>query len=179
MTVCTFYGALVVVFYILFLARNQASNEDDVKARIQAVTAEIATRRQNLARLQREHAEAERVLQAANAVGLQPDWSILLTALASQTGENIVLRSCAVSPVQPEETAEAPGNDPQRVDGFTLNLAGFGRTQRDVSDFVLRLEEMMLLDAVSLVSSRREPFLSDHAIVFEVRCSIEGAGRTE
>ena len=179
LTICTFYGALVVMFYVVFLARHKVSNQDDLQAQIQAVMNEINSDKQNLSQLKQEYAEAERVLQAANAVGPQPDWSVLLTALASNTGDNIILRSCALSSVSPAVAAEEPTHDPQSVDGFSLNVAGLGRTQRDVSDFVLRLEEMVLLDSVSLVSSRREPFLSDYAIVFEVKCSIEGAGRSE
>jgi Tfp pilus assembly protein PilN len=179
MTVCILYGVLVAVFYLAFLARHKVASQDDLEARIRDVANEINAGKQNLSHLKQEYAEAERALHASNAVGPQPDWSVLLAALASQTGDNIVLRSCALSPVVVEEAAREPTHDPQSVDGFSLSVAGFGRSQRDVSDFVLRLEGMALLDAVSLVNSRREPFLSDYAIVFEVKCSIEGAGRSE
>ncbi len=176
------YGAVVVLFCIVSVARYKVANQLDLEAQIQTVVNDIERSRRNLAELNQEYDEAERSLQAANALGSQPNWSILLSALASQTGDNIVLQSCTLMPIIAPPDADAPvapvTHDPQGVDGFSLKVAGFGRTQRDVSDFVLRLEGMVLLDTVSLVSSRREPFLTDSAIVFEVRCSINGDRRS-
>jgi len=175
------YALLVILFCVVSVARYKVANQDDLEAKIQTVVNEIAMSKRNLEALNEEYDEAERALQAANALGLQPDWSILLTALASQMGDSIVLQSCELVPITPEPAPDVPApvltHDPQGVDGFTLKVAGFGRTQRDVSEFVLRLEGMVLLDSVSLISSRREPFLTENAIVFEVRCSITGSGR--
>ncbi|MDY7106996.1 MAG: hypothetical protein SYC29_00005, partial [Planctomycetota bacterium] len=146
-----------------------------LEQRIRTVNAQIAETRQQLDDLKRSYAAAERRLQATGAVGPLPDWSVLLSALAAETGEHVVLSVCALEPTPAgEEAAGDEIRDPQRVGALTLLLTGFGRTQRDVSDFVLRLERISLLDSVSLVSSRREPFLTDHATAFEIRCSIGG-----
>ncbi len=183
MSISVCYGALVIVFCHVSVARYKVANQHDLETQVQTVINEIATSKRNLTALKQEYDEAERVLQAANALGSQPDWSILLTALASHMGDNIVLQSCVLMPLipppSPDAPTESPPHDPQGVTGYSLKVTGFGRTQGDVSDFVLRLEGMVLLDTVSLISSRREPFLADNAIVFEIRCSIKGDGRGE
>ncbi len=179
LAICVLYTGSVVMFCIASSARPQVSNRKDLEAQIQTVNNEIETTKQDIEQLRQKVDAAERAVEASEAVGPQPNWSILLRALASETGDSIVMGSCELSPIMSEEVTELKLNDPQRVEAFSLKLAGFGRTQRDVSDFVLRLEAMMLLDTVSLVSSRREPFLTDHAVAFEVRCSIVGLGSTE
>ena len=178
-TACATYGALIVLACVVSLAGRHATQARELRTRIETVKSEIHEANDTLTELRQHVATAQRTLRAATAVGPQPDWSIFLTALASQTGDQIVLRSCELLPVVPEESGEEQPRDPQIVDAFLLNLAGYGKTQREVSEFVLRLEETSLLDAVALMSSRREPFLTDHAIAFEVRCSVGKAGRSE
>jgi Tfp pilus assembly protein PilN len=174
-TVCGVYGVLVFVACIGSFTGLQRADTRQLDIRIETVNAEIEETKQELGRLKQGFTEAEQKLLATGAVGPQPDWSILLTALAAETGPQIVLSTCQLAPaVEEEPAAGEDAHDPQRVEAFVLHVAGFGRTQRDVSDFVLRLEETSLLDSVSLVNSRREPFLADHAIAFEVQCSIEG-----
>lgn len=177
---CGVYGVIVFVACVGSLAGLQRADMRRLDTRIETVNAEIEETKQELGRLRQGFAKAEQKLLATGAVGPQPDWSVLLTALAAETGQDVVLSTCELAPaIEEEKTAGEDAHDPQRVSAFVLHVAGFGRTQRDVSDFVLRLEGTSLLDSVSLVNSRREPFLADHAIAFEVRCSIEGGEGAE
>ena len=61
-----------------------------------------------------------------------------------------------------------------------LRLAGVGRSQAAVSQFVLRLEQLGLFDRVTLLDTRREPFGADSAVGFRAVCIMhvrEGAGK--
>ena len=56
---------------------------------------------------------------------------------------------------------------------LVLMLSGMGRSQADVSGFILRLEKTDLFAKVTMVKTRREPFLGGKAIAFKLKCSID------
>ncbi len=140
---------------------------------------ELALVSEKLARSQSQHSavrseltETTAVLEAQRAVGDQPDWAILLALLDDIRGDEIVFRRILLSPVGDEgRTTEQSAAQIMR-----LVLEGYGRTQPDVSGFVLRLEQVVVFDKVKLIDTRREPFLADHAVAFRVECMIRSEG---
>jgi len=125
-------------------------------------------------------------LDTFRSVGQQPDWSVLLMLLADGLGNEVVLKSCELDEIViPLEstagrragsrlvTTSSLTEKPGRM-AFVLRVAGFGRSQTDVSLFVLRLERSGMFDNVRIVSTMREPFLNAKAIAFRLECSLEG-----
>lgn len=138
----------------------------------------------------REHA---RRLEASETVGVHPDWSVLLNALAAKRGDDIMLhsvdlRSVETDPVPtpgkraPAEAGPAsaggPGPAPvaRRPESYSLRIKGFGLSQGDVVRFVRRLEELGPLVEVQLKESRAQPYLGVPAVGFAAECRlIEGS----
>ena len=131
-------------------------------------------------------------LDAFRGVGRQPDWSVLLTLLADGLGNDVVLKSCQLDEImiplgvaaggrsEPQLHVTSVSEDKKQQVAFVLCIAGFGRSQTAVSQFVLRLERSGMFDNVRLVSTIREPFLNAKAIAFRLECRLEGqTGRTK
>ena len=132
--------------------------------------------------LRRELSEARVRLEADKAIGDPPDWSVLLTLLGEETNDNVVLSTCGLAPVGPDDgpagrgkaalSAGSPSSVPLGRRRFRIELNGFGRTQTDVSQFLLRLEQVGLFRAVRLMQSDRARFLDGDAVAFRIECSV-------
>lgn len=132
-----------------------------------------------------ELSEAKLTLDASRAMQKQPDWSVLLALLANLQGDQIVMRNVHTklmgdghvatgdSEVIPAEEISAAGDNRS---GYKLVLGGMGKTQNAISQFVLRLEQCGLFERVRVVMTNRESFMSDHAVYFELLCTI-GRGK--
>jgi hypothetical protein len=123
-----------------------------------------------------------RELEVSQAIGGQPDWSKLLVLLGRELGDEVVLSRCGLA------TTDGRGGDitsdvkawlassPLEVllasRRYRLELAGFGRTQRSVSQFVLGLEKTAMFESVRLINSYRQAFLDGQAIAFSIECRI-------
>jgi hypothetical protein len=192
---CVMYAATLVFGYGIC----QATLGGDDPRLIEELTAsreEVSRADATAARLRPELAEAQAKLDATRAVALQPDWSILLAAMARSLGDDIVLASCTletqtISPTNSQTSAPAvaptagpakPGEKPaaERVQ-VVVNVTGFGRTQVAVSQYVLRLEQMKLFDRVKLIKTSRESFMDGDAVSFQLECPLgttENGGKT-
>ncbi len=115
-------------------------------ARLSAEVAELTDRRGVLERdaetLRARNAALRTKVEAARAVGRQPDWSVMLDALASMMGDAIALERLELLP--PADRATAP----------TITLRGVGDSPREAADFALRLEHSRLFSVVTLSETR-------------------------
>ncbi len=163
------YALLLVVTYAVFWAKFHHPRED-LAGQIEAVSSTIAQSRK-ACDVQQRILSAALVEQAANrSMGNQPDWSVLLTALADELGDDIVFRTCRLeSPLSPNAATASP-------QGARIQLSGLGRTQAAVSKFVFRLEESGLLDQVKLLRASRESLGDGSAIAFIVDCGLSASG---
>ncbi len=132
-----------------------------------------------------ELSEVKLTLDASLAMQKQPDWSVLLALLANLQGGQIVMRNVQTKPmggghvaaggsevVSAEEISAAGDNR----SGYKLVLGGMGKTQNAISQFVLRLEQCGLFERVRVIMTNREGFMSDHAVSFELLCTM-GRGK--
>lgn len=142
--------------------------------RIEGYNATISELQEKLAIIQAE-------LQAKTVIESQPDWIKLLILIGHELQEEIVLKECQL--VATSKSSGNAKNDAQDVSSsspevflaerqYLLELSGFGRTQTSASQFVLRLEQMEMFDAVELVNSRRQRFFDGEAVVFKIECRI-------
>ena len=135
-----------------------------------------------------ELSEVKLTLDASRAMQKQPDWSVLLALLANLQGGQIVMRNVQTKPmggghvaaggsevVSAEEISAAGDNR----SGYKLVLGGMGKTQNAISQFVLRLEQCGLFERVRGIMTNRESFMSDHAVSFELLCTMGRGKETE
>jgi hypothetical protein len=136
--------------------------------------------------LQPRLADANTTLAASRTIGDQPDFSILLGVLANLLGDETVLRSVDVVPIDPpteqpnpaQPAAAASESDAQaRLEvkaplAYDLRIEGLGRSQSVVSEYVLRLERCGLFSRVKLLDTRKEPFHQGQAVAFRVGCVL-------
>jgi Tfp pilus assembly protein PilN len=135
--------------------------------------------------------EAQKTLLSARAVADQPDWSALLAVLSQLIGDNLVLNRCDVTPVKEERPLATPPAQPIKLPPGAppvpaqqpaqrpptrvfVHIAGFGRSQAAVAQFVLALEGTNLFERVTLIQTNRREFLSTGAVAFELDCPLRG-----
>ena len=98
-------------------------------------------------------------------------------ALAKNLDDDLVLKRCKLHPEAVEKpkskgkkrTKREPAPKPKR---FILDISGFGRSQKAISQFVLRLEGSKLFEKVTAVKTNREPFMAGKAMAFQIRCLL-------
>ena len=115
-------------------------------------------------------------IDANNAVGQQPDWSILLALVARNLGSDVVLKHCVLDldgKGKPENTDKTDNRRRQ----FVFEINALGRTQTAVSAFILRLEKTGLFDRVKLIRTGRQDFMSGKAVAFQLACSLGARSR--
>jgi len=166
------YAALVLGGYVLCCSL-WAGNPDALTEELQDASRRIGQSRSAASNLQRELAAAEATLKANESVGKQPDWSLLLRLLSKCTGPDVILRQCRLNGESSQPARDGSSKRPDQGEGrFILRLAGYGQAQASVSKFVFALEQTTLFEEVKLVRARREPFLSGHAVAFQVDCVL-------
>jgi hypothetical protein len=104
--------------------------------------------------------------------------------VAQSMGDGIVLNRCDVAPVkeeapivQPVSVVAKPGAAPAAPAAprrALLHLAGLGRSQTDVAQFVLRLEGTDLFEHVNLLHTSRQVLMGNEAVGFELDCPLAG-----
>lgn len=167
---------LVIKFIGIAGPEALGSDLEKINNRAKEVEADLAQLRSDLGRSNAE-------LAAAQKIGSQPDWSVLLSLLASTLGDSIVLRDCQLMTDQASDSAASKGKittflqeavsaDKPIADlgNIQLQIGGLGLNQQAVSEYVLRLEQLDLFSQVKLVETRREPFLDSQAIAFHIQC---------
>ncbi|MEX0745547.1 MAG: PilN domain-containing protein [Phycisphaeraceae bacterium] len=132
-----------------------------------------ASAAEQIRKLEPRLAEAQTTLAASRSVGSQPDWSLLLNLLAQQLGEEVLLTSCRLEPASATGPVAARPADGQPQQHYRVRLAGLGLSQRDVSDYLLRLEKTGLFSRVTLIDTRKEPFRDTLAVGFRMECELE------
>jgi len=135
---------------------------------LEQVSSSIAVHNRKIADVKQASLTLRAMIDANNAVGKQPDWSILLALLARDLGNDVVLKHCQLDLVSDAPTL-AGGSKPKP---FVLRIRGMGRTQMAVSTFVLRLENMGLFTEVKRTKASVETFMTTRAVAFELDCTL-------
>lgn len=169
--VCAVYTlALTGAFGGASAAGRYDANE--AEHRLREAEADVEQRRRQIITLVAEAERARRTIEANRGVGDQPDWSVLLSLVATILGDDAALRRCALEPTGTERNRRGQPRPEQRPKGYTLRLVGLAQAQRTVSDIAIRLEQTGLFQKVELLESRRETLRGGDAIVFTIECVL-------
>ena len=109
--------------------------------------------------------ETTRRVEAARVLSQRPKWTTMLQLIGDAAGPNVVLGDLRLK------------TGGSTSDQLTVDLTGLATGPATVSSFALRLEAIGLFDQVSLGSSKREPYGSDVATAFSLRCVYDETGR--
>ena len=163
------------------------SGAGELSARVERIALEVDQMQTKLRTSQPQLANLRRQVTAARAVSQQPDWSVLLAALASARGDQIVLQGCALAVDDPQDSQRRPGpvravsavrktKDPKehQPGHYSLKIDGMSDNQMAVSQFMLDLESTGLFDRVRLLKTDRTTYLTRPAVSFTVQCALAG-----
>ena len=131
--------------------------------------------------LQQELTQARQKLQTSKVLGQQPDWGSLMSLLAKNMGDDVVLDFCRLQRVTPEAApikSDVPTPAAPATPQLLLELGGFAQSQADVSQYVLRLEKTGLFNKVKIIKTSREAFRDGKAVAFRLECLVDANGGT-
>jgi hypothetical protein len=150
--------------------------------------ARVSAAEEALAGVHKQLNEHRRRLIASETVGVHPDWSLLLQALAKARGDEVVLETIELRAEEgPAPTAPAKGARkgeegkgragagaarPLELEQYRLKLRGFALSQPEVMGFVRRLEEMGPLRDVRLGQTSAAQHRGLPAFAFSVECRL-------
>lgn len=170
---CAAYA--VVATTVGGLAWNAWAGEDPaIRQETSHIDEEIHRNQQELSRATIKLAADQQMLSATRQIAGQPDWSLLLTLLAHKVDDQMVLRSCQLRPAS-EVTGDAKAIETHATGGLLIVITGVARSPQGAQQYVLRLEKTGLFDRVTLVETRREPFLNGEAAAFRVDCVLSAS----
>ena len=113
-------------------------------------------------------------MRVAKELSRRPDWSRLLSAVATPLKGNIVLRRVTLSVVaEPSKQRDANGQLLPGKQETVLAIHGYARNQAAVPDYVLSLERTELFEVVKLIDARGEPFAETTVVSFNLRCVMK------
>lgn len=121
---------------------------------------------------------AQSQLRAANAVGEQPDWSMLLARLAQERGAEAVLESVELATVQVAaesggaDAKAKPGAKPPMKDVLILRLAGATRSPDEAYVFAHRLEQIGLFTQARVLETRPRDLAGEQVSAFRIECTF-------
>ena len=156
---------LVMACFVRLSARGDTT--ELLAAQERQLSESIETHTKILQGLKGELAGARQKLLSLRLVGRQPDWGLLLRLTADQLGDNVVLENCSF-----RRTVEAAADADKIRRSLTLDVGGIARTEKDVSDFILRLENNGLFSEVKHVNSSQRTFHGQKAFGFQLKCRL-------
>lgn len=162
-----------------------------VGERIEALQVQVREQGEALGAIGAQIRKTQVEVQAAQAVGVHPDYSVLLDVLARARQGQVALEAVEVKTVT---LTEAPrpgvpkGAKPATRTEIQLELSGVAASPGEVPGYLLRLEESRLFATVTLVETSARPASGTHRTdltafkvkgVFSARAPGEGGKQSE
>ena len=162
-----------------YLALPRSGRDEDTIMRDLTMLRGQATQLDSQLKASREAASAARKqLMAANAVGEQPDWSILLAKLVEERGAEVVLESVELATVQvqdkprPDAKPKPGAKPPAPRESIMLRLAGATRSPDEAYVFARRLEQTGLFAQARVLETRPRDLLGEQVSGFRIECAF-------
>lgn len=169
-------GTMVLTGVFVTVAATWRDDRAQLRAMLEDSEGSNRVLEDRIVSLDRELEHAWAGLYAAERIRDQPDWSILLAAVAARTGEQIVLARIGLerpAPTRPRSrTPEGTAAAQPRPQPRDLVLSGTGVSAHQVSLFSVRLEELSLFSRVIIEQSARDQRGLEGAIAFTIRCTL-------
>jgi Tfp pilus assembly protein PilN len=146
-----------------------------IAARLRAAESQLKTQGTSI---RAELAHTQRLLHEAERLRNGRRWSRVMTFLASQVPDSVLLVMVSTDPPEPgsgasiRHPARNRANSQPRKDVSPTSLAirGYAQEHADLAAFLTDLKQEDVFDSVSLLHSKREPFLAGEGVAFTVTC---------
>jgi len=172
----TSFCALAAVVPI-FLELSKPADTSGLLARERMVQAQsrIETGQAQLAFKKTTLAQRERELEAGQHLTAKPDWSAVLTLVARQFDDKLMMTGFQLDDIKDNRVRSALG--PLATDApdgsVWLILNGVATANSDVPGLIMRLEAMGLFERVVMTGSQREAFAGSSRTSFTLACRVE------
>ena len=177
------YGTLLVLLVVgIGLAGLQTSRRARQVNELNQVAAQLRSAQARLdhqgVAVSAELAGTQRLLREAERLRNGHRWSRLLAYLAAQVPDSVLLVMVSTDPAEPGKRGSRTraGSQVRSVEGRqndspqALAIRGYALGHGDLAAFLRKLQEGDIFDSVSLLHSKREPFLEGEGLAFTLTC---------
>jgi hypothetical protein len=161
------YGISVLAAWIGYAALGDGTYYA-MGAELHRISASEREIRAQLNLKRRRQADALQALSVVKSMRDRPDWSLLLSAIGTLQGNDIFLREVALAP--------DTGILPLSPGGYAFHLVGIGSSPQSASQFVLRLQDLGVLEKVRMVRTSAEAVGGRMGTRFELDCRLADIG---
>jgi len=126
----------------------------------------------SLSALLKQH---QRELQAEQHLTRRPDWAGVMTLVASQFDEQLMLTGVQLDDAKNRNVRSALGPLSRDVqdDSVWMILTGVAEANSNVPGLILRLEKLGLFERIVMTGTQRESFAGNSRTSFTLACRVE------
>ena len=119
--------------------------------------------------------QSERELQAEMHLTRRPDWSMVLTLVASQFDSRVMMTGFRLGPLSYSQVRTGLGEAAQDVpaDSVWVILTGVASENSDVPGLILRLESLGLFERVIMTETQRQTYAGGTRSGFVLACRVQ------
>jgi Tfp pilus assembly protein PilN len=156
-------------------ATHQARDVTSLRVQADTIRAEGTSLRNETAVVEAQVQGSTHLLQQAERLREGHYWSRMLAYVADCVPDSVVLALLATDPPQPG-TEPARGRDREAPRGSSasdprsLALRGYALEHKDVNELIENLKKGGVFVSVSLLYSKREPYLESEGVSFTLTC---------
>jgi len=155
----------------LWLGSRQyvAGGRSGLERRVAAIEAEKAGVESAISGLREKSSRLQASLATARSIADHPDWSVLLSLIATIRGSDIEVDRIALGP----RKAEAKPVAGKPVKGDWVRVSGLGKDHQAIAQFALRLEGAGIFERVALSDARKSGSEPEGLVGFEIEAQID------
>ncbi|MGH7243439.1 MAG: PilN domain-containing protein [Phycisphaerales bacterium] len=160
-----------VALACLWLGSRQyvAGGRSSLDRRVAAIEAEKSGVESAISGLREKAARVQSSLATARSIADHPDWSVLLSLIATLRGNDIEIDRIALGP-RKAEGKPVPGKSTK---GVWVRVGGLGKDHQAIAQFALRLEGASIFERVGLSDARKSGSEPEGLVGFEIEAQID------
>lgn len=155
----------------LWLGSRQyvAGGRSGLERRVASIQTEKAGVESAITGLREKSSRVQASLATARSIADHPDWSVLLSLIATIRGSDIEVDRIALGPKKIEAKPVAG----KSAKGVWVRVSGLGKDHQAIAQFALRLEGAGLFERVALSDARKNASEPEGLVGFEIEAQID------
>lgn len=156
----------------LWLGSRQyvAGGRSGLERRVTGVESERAGVESAISGLREKSTRVQASLATARSIADHPDWSVLLSLIATIRGGDIEVDRIALGPRKAVAAKPAPT---KATKGVWVRVSGLGKDHQAIAQFALRLEGTGIFERVALSDARKSAGELEGLVGFEIEAQID------
>lgn len=144
-----------------------------LERRVASIQAEKAGVESAIAGLREKSASVQASLTTARSIADHPDWSVLLSLIATIRGDDIEIDRVALGPRKVDAKPDSKSAPAKTTKGVWVRVSGLGKDHQAIARFALRLEGAGLFERVALADARKSTAEPEGLVGFEIEAQID------